>query len=182
MSTPGVHLTILRYTTAVLVGLAVVGAANPSFAQTTPFDDVDSYFRVVQPLPDGSLLLHAEDGRAIGEAIEYMPEWQAYGWFTSTSRVEWDVETERGGTFDVYLEWSVSDEEAGKPFSFTAGGEEITGTVERTGSWLTYSIENIGQMSLEPGRYTMIFKPTSDFPEEGALLDLRGVYLVPASE
>ncbi len=164
-------LTII---TLLLLALQAPGA----FAQSK-FDDVDSYFRVVTPLPDGSLLLHAEDGRAIGEEIEYMPEWQAYGWFTSTSRVEWDVVVERDLSYDVYLEWSVSDEQAGKPYAFRAGDEEITGTVERTGGWDRYSIANIGEMHLAPGRYTMTFLPTSEFGSEDALLDLRGVYLVP---
>lgn len=182
MHMPTLFARIMRHIAAVFAGAILLGAGSIAVAQSSEFDDVDSYFRVIEALPDGSLLLHAEDGRALGEAIEYMPEWQAYGWFTSTSRVEWDVEVERGGKYDVYLEWSVSDEEAGKPFSFTAGDAEITGVVERTGSWLTFSIKNIGQMDLEPGHSSMAFKPTSDFPEDGALLDLRGIYLVPVSE
>ena len=164
---------------ALLLLLACIPGA--ALAQSE-FEDVDSYYRVVPALPDGSLLLHAEDGRAIGEEIEYMPEWQAYGWFTSTSYVEWDVVVDREAAYDVYLEWSVSDEQAGKPYAFTAGEEEITGIVERTGGWLTYSIEKIGEMGLEPGSYTMTFRPMSEFGPEDALLDLRGVYLVPKQE
>lgn len=160
----------------VLLTFLVCGQS--AFAQSE-FENVDSYFRVIRALPDGSLLLHAEDGRAIGEEIEYMPEWQAYGWFTSTSRVEWDVEIEREGVYDVYLEWSVSDEQAGKPYAFRVGNQEITGVVERTGSWLTYAIKNIGEIKLSPGAYTMTFRPTSEFGPEDALLDLRGIYLVP---
>lgn len=163
------------------IGLHVFVAADAT-AQSQKFDDVDSYFRVVRALPDGSLLLHAEDGRAIGEEIEYMPEWQAYGWFTSNSRVEWDVEVASAGAYDVYLEWSVSDEESGKPYRFIAGEEELTGIVERTGGWLTYDIQNIGSVRLEPGTVTMTFRPDSEFAPEGALLDLRGIYLVPLEE
>lgn len=160
----------------VALGLVVA----PSLAQS--FENVDDYFRIVRALPDGSLLLHAEDGRAIGTEIEYMPEWQAYGWFTSKDRVEWDVEVERADTFDVFLEWSVSDEQAGKPYLFIAGDQELSGRVEKTGGWLTYDIKNIGRVTLESGTYTMSFKPDSEFPDTDALLDLRGVYLVPAQE
>ena len=163
-----------------LVILALVVTPSISLGQT--YDNVDNYSRVVHAIPDGSLLLHAEDGRAVGKEIEYMPEWQAYGWFTSNSRVEWDMEVERADTFDVYLEWSVSDEESGKPFAFVAGDQEVTGTVEKTGGWLTFDIKKIGEIVLAPGSYTMTFKPTSEFPDTGALLDLRGVYLVPAKE
>ena len=43
-----------------------------------------------------------------------MPEWKAFGWFTAADKVEWDIETARKGKYEVYLDWSVSDEEAGK--------------------------------------------------------------------
>lgn len=141
--------------------------------------DVKSYQTVVRPHDDGSLLLHAEEGQGIGSEIEYMPEWQAYGWFDTGNRVEWDVLVDETRRYEVYLEWSVSDEEAGKQFAFVAGDQQVTGTVGRTGSWEEYDIEKIGEMNLSPGRTTMVFKPNEEFKKGGALLDLRGVYLVP---
>jgi hypothetical protein len=134
--------------------------------------------RLVRPEADGTLRLSAETGRAIGPDIKYMPEWRAFGWFTAADRVEWEAEVKKGGTYEVYLDWSVSDVEAGKPFLFVAGKRQLQGVVGRTGSWETFKTEKIGRVRLSPGRHKMVFKPNSSF-EKGALLDLREVRLVP---
>ncbi len=141
--------------------------------------ELDKPFRqAVRPEPDGVIRLRAETGRAIGPEIKYMPEWKAYGWFTAADLVEWDVEVSKRGKYEVHLEWSVSDEEAGKPFLFEAGDRQLNGTVGRTGSWETFKTEKIGRIRLLAGRQKMVFKPNSKF-EKGALLDLREVKLVP---
>jgi hypothetical protein len=134
--------------------------------------------KLVQPEPDGSLNLSAEKGKAIGPDIKYMPEWKAFGWFTAEDRVEWDVDVTKGGKYDVFLEWSVSDEEAGKPFIFEAGDQQLEKKVGKTGSWETFKSVKIGRIQLPAGQQKMVFRPGSDF-EEGALLDLRAVRLVP---
>lgn len=173
----GIRVALLITITSVAYfGYEVKG--QPTQFQDDSFTDVESYTKLIQHQDDGSLLLHAEDGKAVGSEIAYMPEWQAYGWFTSSSRVEWEVDVEKSGDYSVYLEWSVSDEDAGKPFVFSTGEETVTGTVGRTGSWENYDIEKIGRVHLYSGRHDMVFEPDSDF-EEGALLDLRGVYLIP---
>ncbi len=122
--------------------------------------------------------LPAESARAAGPAIKYMPEWRAFGWFTEADRVEWEVELKGRGGYDVYLDWSVSDEAAGKPFVFEAGTLRINGTVGKTGSWFTYRYEKIGSIRLTPGTHKLIFKADPTSPK-GALLDLRSIKLVP---
>lgn len=133
---------------------------------------------VVRPEKDGVVHLRAQVGRGIGPEIKYMPEWKAFGWFTSADRVEWEIEGINKGKYEVYLEWSVSDEEAGKPFILQAGNQQLKGKVGRTGSWETFKIERIGTIQLAAGRQKIIFKPATAF-EKGALLDLREVKLVP---
>lgn len=133
---------------------------------------------LVQPERDGVLLLKAEIARAVGPDIQYMPEWKAFGWFTEKDRVEWDVEVSEKGKYDVYLEWSVSDEEAGKPFVFEAGDQQLNGKIGQTGSWFTYKTEKVGRIRLPAGRQKVVFRPGSE-SEKGALLDLREVKLVP---
>lgn len=143
-----------------------------------PRGDTIVHPEVVRPERDGTLRLRAEIGRAIGPEIKYMPEWKAYGWFTSDDLVEWDVEVSKKGEYEVYLEWSVSDEEAGKPFIFEASDQQLKGKVDRTGSWEKYKLLKIGSMQLSLGRQKMVFKPASDFEKGGALLDLREVKLI----
>ncbi|MFK5974540.1 MAG: neutral/alkaline non-lysosomal ceramidase N-terminal domain-containing protein [Flavobacteriaceae bacterium] len=132
---------------------------------------------LVRPESNGSLRLSAEMAKAIGPEIKYMPEWKAFGWFTSKDQVKWNVLVKKSGEYDVFLEWSVSDEEAGKPFVLIAGGIELKSEVAKSGSRETFKIIKIGRIHLSEGRQSIILKPDSEF-KEGALLDLREVKLV----
>ncbi len=82
--------------------------------------DTANHQELVQSGTDGTLYLHAAMAQAIGPDIKFMPEWKAFGWFTTSDRVEWDVEPGKKAKYNVYLEWSVSDAEAGKSFVFEA--------------------------------------------------------------
>ncbi|MEX1240177.1 MAG: neutral/alkaline non-lysosomal ceramidase N-terminal domain-containing protein [Cyclobacteriaceae bacterium] len=122
--------------------------------------------------------LGASLARAVGPEIKYMPEWKAFGWFTESDRVEWDLEVDAKRKYDVYLDWSVSDSESGKPFVLEAAGRQVKGKIGKTGSWFTYRKEKIGTIQLNAGRHIVVFKPGPGSPK-GALLDLREVTLVP---
>src|SRR5690606_13462823 len=132
----------------------------------------------VRSLPEGQLKLTAEKGQGIGPKIKYMPEWKAFGWFTASDRVEWEVEIAKAGKYDVFLEWSVSDESAGNPFVFETQGQPLKGKVGKTGSWETFKSEKIGQVDLTTGLQKMVFKGSSNDRKSG-LLDLREIRLVP---
>ena len=132
--------------------------------------------QVVVAGSDNIIHLNAEFAHAIGPEIKYMPEWKAFGWFTEADRVEWDVDVKQKGKYDVYLEWSVSDAEAGKPFVFEVGKKKLHGVIRKTGSWFTYRNEKIGTIDLRAGKQKIIFKPASD-TKKGALLDLRSMRL-----
>lgn len=126
----------------------------------------------------GELVLEAINAKAIGPDIQYMPEWEAFGWFTGKDRVEWEMEVKQPGLYRVELEWSVSDQESGKDFILQTGREQLMGTVDKTGSWETFKKATIGQIYLKKGYQKIVFRPVKDFTE-GALLDLRRVTLTP---
>ncbi|MEX2232870.1 MAG: neutral/alkaline non-lysosomal ceramidase N-terminal domain-containing protein [Cyclobacteriaceae bacterium] len=133
---------------------------------------------LVLPEANQALHLRAEMARSVGPKIQYMPEWKAFGWFTEADRVEWDVQVKEKGKYDVYVEWSVSDAEAGKPFVLEAGKQKLNGTVGQTGSWFTYKTEKIGRIQLPAGNHKVVFRPGSA-TKKGALMDLREVKLIP---
>ena len=133
---------------------------------------------VVRPGVGGVIHLRAEVAQAFGPEIKYMPEWKAFGWFTEADRTEWDVDVNDKGKFDVYLDWSVSDEAAGKAFVLEAGNQQIRGKVGRTGSWFTYRNEKIGSIRLSAGNHKLVFRAGKQ-SVKGALLDLRSLKLVP---
>lgn len=128
---------------------------------------------------DGRITLPASRGHGIGPDIDYMPKWKAFGWFRSKDKVEWNVDVVTSGEYEVWLEWSVSDEEAGKPFVLEVVGDSLTGNVQRSGSWETFKKEMIGTIQLESGKQKVVFRPGSKFDKDQALLDLKEVKLVP---
>ncbi len=137
--------------------------------------------QLVRVSTDGQLRLTAENGRGIGPDIKYMPDWKAFGWFTAKDSVVWEADVPEEGTYAVMMEWSVSDEEAGKSFVLKSEGESISGTVGKSGSWETFREIPIGQIRLKKGYNRLVFKAAEDF-EGGALLDLRSIRLVPSFE
>lgn len=135
---------------------------------------------LILPETNGNINLEAGVARTIGPNIAFMPEWEAFGWFTHKDRVEWEVEVKERAEYDVYLEWSVSDSEAGKPFIFEMANQKLSGEIGKTGSWFTFRTEKIGRVRLSPGRHEMVFKPGAN-TEEGALMDLREIKLIPVN-
>lgn len=122
--------------------------------------------------------LRAINGRGIGPEIEYMPEWEAFGWFTGKDYVEWEMDVSMPGKYAVEMEWSVSDEESGKNFILETETDEVEGAVKKTGSWETFRKMEIGELELEKGYQKVVFRPAKEF-KGGALLDLRKITFRP---
>jgi hypothetical protein len=74
------------------------------------------------------------------------------------------------------MEWSVSDEDAGKEFILIADKDQLTGIVDKSGSWETYKTKDVGSINLEQGKQKFIFRSNTKF-DEGAILDLRSLKL-----
>jgi hypothetical protein len=153
---------------------AVHGLIAPAFKSER---DATNRQELIKEENNGTYHLNAADAEAIGPDIKYMPEWKAFGWFTTADKSEWNVDVQKAGKYDVYLEWAVSDSEAGKSFAFVAGNKKIKGRIGKTGSWFTYRTEKIGTMHLSSGVQKMVFQSNST-SQKGAMLDLREVKLV----
>ncbi|MCC7523393.1 MAG: hypothetical protein IT250_01150, partial [Chitinophagaceae bacterium] len=128
---------------------------------------------------DGRITLPSKRGKATGPNIKYMPEWEAFGWFRSDDRVEWNVDVLKSGVYEVYIDWSVSDEEAGKKFIIEANGSSLQNKVPKSGGWEKYKQQHVGKMTLKPGKQFVTFRPHGSFDKDKALLDLRGLTFIP---
>jgi hypothetical protein len=144
------------------LGIAADAAPNPS---------------LVRVEKKGTLRLSAEKGKAIGPEIKYMPEWRAYGWFTAADRVEWQVQVPESGPYEVSIEYSVDNLEAGKQFILFSSTANLKGIVARSGSWETYKLVKVGSIKLSKGIQKITFKSHTKFAK-GAILDLREIKLV----
>jgi hypothetical protein len=125
----------------------------------------------------GLLVLPTRHAKLTGPSLAYMPEWDALGFWRASDHAAWDVEVARAGTYDVYMEWSVDEKNAGNPFVIEAGGKRLEGKVESTKRWDIFRREKIGSIELEAGGQTVVLKPNGEF--KTALMDLREVRLVP---
>jgi len=171
--------TVSPYTPAVEQDLkeSVLGYLQGELKSISTYKiDTTSKPKLVQPETDGTLRLSSQNGKPIGPNIKYMPDWTAYGWFTAADRVEWEVDVEVTGEYNVQLVWSVSNEEAGKQFLLEAGKQKLVGTIDPSGSWETFKSKNIGSIKLKAGRQKIIFK-SNKASDKGALLDLREIKL-----
>ena len=143
---------------------------------TSPVPDTVNHPDLVTEQPAGTLRLTAQNGKALGPEIKYMPEWKAFGWFTAKDSVEWEVDVPEAGDYKVELEWSVSDEDAGKEFILIADADKLTGKVDKSGSWETFKKKDVGNISLAKGKQKIIFRSNTKF-DSGAILDLREIVL-----
>lgn len=134
---------------------------------------------VIRQSTDGAYYLSSWLANSEGEHVKYMPEWKAFGWFNTQDQVMWKVDVAKTGKYDVYLEYSVSDESAGKHFVLEAGEKKLKGKVDKTGSWFTYKTEKIGTVRLREGVQKFTLR-SGDKKEEGSMFDLREVKLVQA--
>lgn len=132
----------------------------------------------VTPEQDGRIYLHASDAESVGPNIQYMPEWKAFGWFNTDDKARWEVDVKKRGKYKVYLEWSVDDARSGKSFLFGNTKDVIKGKIQQSGSWFTFRTERIGTILLGSGLNELIFR-SGNTSEEGAMLDLRKLILVP---
>lgn len=131
----------------------------------------------VQENGAGDLNLEASLGKGLGPKIEYMPDWKAYGWWTAEDSAVWNVDVSNPGTFRVVLEWSISDEEAGKDVEFHFGEKKIVTKIPSSGSWETFKEMDIGQVELPAGRHKVVVKPANR-DEKGHFMDVRSIQLI----
>ena len=134
--------------------------------------------QTVQQEADGSYRLVSWLAGTAGNRIKYMPEWKAFGFYNVGDQVIWKADIVKAGKYDVYIEYSVSDKDAGKTFILQAGSKKLKGKFEKTGSWFTYKTKKAGTLRLPAG--TLDFTVGGDpAKEKGAMFDLREVTLVP---
>ncbi len=140
-------------------------------------------YDAVEPIKsaaDGSLSLDAAAGLGVGPSITYMPEWGAFGSFTDKDRIQWPIEATQDRTYDVWAEWSVADTEAGSPFVFSVGDQQISGKVAKTGSSETYLKAKIGQLRVPAGASTAVLR--ADGAISATPGNLRQIKLVPLAK
>jgi putative heme-binding domain-containing protein len=133
---------------------------------------------LVRPAPDGSLTLKPATAEIYGKTLVLEEKYGNLGWWSSEDdHAAWEVEVTKAGKYAVWLDWACQADSAGNRFILQAPDGKLTGAVATTGNWDTYRQEKVGEVTLKAGRQRIIFR--SDGKIRGALIDLRGLRLIP---
>jgi hypothetical protein len=98
-------------------------------------------------------------------------------WHGEHDHVVWTVRVEKAGDYDIYLDYACDDRAAGNRFVLQGNRDSERGTVAGTGGWDKYRRAKHGNITLAAGLQRLVLRPAGQV--NGALLDLRGVLLVP---
>jgi putative membrane-bound dehydrogenase-like protein len=134
---------------------------------------------LIEPKPDGSLLLLATEAEIHGGSITLEPQFQNIGlWHGDLDHVVWSVQIAKTGRYDVSFDYACADEAAGNTFILECGQAEMRGRVKGTGGWDKYRLAKVGTVALEAGPRRITLRPEGKIT--GALLDLKGIRLNPS--
>jgi putative membrane-bound dehydrogenase-like protein len=132
----------------------------------------------VKPAPDGSLKLTAATAAIYGPSLVMEAQFGNLGWWESADdRAVWTVAVPAACRYEVWLDYACDNSSAGNTFVIESGRARLTGKVVSTGKWGVYRSVQIGTLGLETGERTVTMR--SEGPVKGALIDLRGMRLVP---
>jgi putative membrane-bound dehydrogenase-like protein len=127
----------------------------------------------------GRFALLATNCAIRGGDITFEPEFRNVGmWHGPQDHVVWRVQLDQEARFDVYLDYACADGSAGNAFVLEGTQPPVRGTVAGTGGWDRYREVKVGTATLGVGLHRLTLRPDGD-RLRGALLDLRGVHLVP---
>jgi putative membrane-bound dehydrogenase-like protein len=136
---------------------------------------------VVRP-SDGRLALLATNCEIYGGEITFEKPFQNIGyWHGVQDQVVWMVQLDKPGEFDVYLDWACDPDSAGNAYVLEGTRTELRGKVASTGGWDKYQQRKIGTVMLDAGSHRLTLRPDGA-KLKGALLDLRGIHLVPKGQ
>jgi putative heme-binding domain-containing protein len=127
---------------------------------------------------DGSIRLPASAAEIYGDMLTFETAHGNLGyWSARNDRAAWQLEVDRPGRYEVWLDHACADASAGNNFVLEAGKERLEGAVIGTGTWDDYRRTKVGELALGAGPQRLEIRPQGRI--RGALIDLRSVELKP---
>ena len=134
---------------------------------------------LVKPDERGTLRLLATTARIYGPKLVFEDSYRNLGWWSDRQdHAIWSLEVRVAGRYVVSLDYACQDEAAGGRFLIEVDGQTMGGQVEGTGTWDNYRSKTIGTIELSAGTHELLIR--SDGPIRSALIDLRGIRLIPS--
>ncbi|HEX3998983.1 MAG TPA: PDZ domain-containing protein [Pirellulales bacterium] len=140
---------------------------------------------VVHQAADGGISLDAVDANCHGDQVRYEmdADKKCIGyWSNQQDWIDWDVQVDRPGKFQVAVSSSCPNDLAGANYGVSAGPEKdasVTGVVKPTGDWTVFKADKLGLIEIaKPGRITIAVRPTTK--PNSHVMNLRKIELQPA--
>lgn len=131
----------------------------------------------------GIFRLAATNAEIRGPQLVFEPELGNLGfWHTDQDYAVWSVDIAVAGRFDVLLDYACSNEVQGNKFCLETPNPKVAirDKVAGTGQWSDYRKIKVGEVDLPVGRSR--FKLRAEGAVQGALFDLRAIYLRPTTK
>ena len=123
----------------------------------------------------GQVTMHAKTAIPCGWKVRYEPELNCVGyWRRRGDFVQWKVSLVQAGKFDVCIDRSCTDDDAGGELEIRIGNHSVRNKVKSTGDWKKFAIQQVGQLELESGKHVISIH---NLKPEGPLMKLRAVKL-----
>ncbi|MFO0903431.1 MAG: neutral/alkaline non-lysosomal ceramidase N-terminal domain-containing protein [Pirellulales bacterium] len=134
---------------------------------------------VVRGDDGGAIRLLATTARVYGPTLVFEEHYRNLGyWSSPTDHAAWSIDSPKAGRYTVSLDYASADGAAGDRFVIEAAGRTLGGQVAGTGTWDQYRSQTVGVLELPAGPVELVMR--ADGPIKSALIDLRGIRLIPA--
>jgi arylsulfatase A len=165
----------MRFHVFVILCLVMVGlnAAETASEATKP--------KILQPSPDGSILLHSRDVTVHGTTVRYEPQTNknTIGYWTRLEDwVSWEFNVTKPGSYKLKVLQGCGPNSGGAEVNFISAGQTNSMTVQATKHFQDFIEREVGEFAFpRPAVYTLEVRPKT---KPGvAVMDLRQAVLVP---
>jgi hypothetical protein len=134
----------------------------------------------VQPDPRGQVVLWASKAEIHGTRARYEEQGEVGNigfWLDANDYVTWVFAVPQAGTYKVELTYSCHPAEAGSTYTIGIKGQEVSGTVEGTGSFGSFQTVTVGELQLAPGTQTLTVRATK--MARHSVMNVRAIILSP---
>ncbi len=166
-----------RYTlAAAILAIAHLGNAVRSRAEETEAP------QAIAPSADGHFRLTVAAARLTGPKVQLdKSTGAAVGWSGNKDRAAWRLEGLEARQYDLVLDFSLSDQDAGQTVHVDIDGQYLLrGSLETTGGYDKYQWRVFGRILPPSGKHELVFHPGGKVDRN--LLNLRAVELVPVTK
>ncbi len=134
---------------------------------------------VVAATTNETVTLKARDGKIDGTA-KYQPDIDDIGaWMNPATKVSWDFELPKAGTYRVIVVYGCINASAGTTFDVLVGNQKANGVVTGTGDWARHKEFDLGPVILrKAGAMKLEVVPRQKPQGALAVMNLQAVKLV----